>query len=146
MKKLFTATIIFIIPLFLVPMIAGAHTGVDESMPMMGSQEVENARVSQEEFSQMEDVMLKMMNGEELSESEAQEMYSFMQSHHQAGWPVMMGYGGMGMYDSFDRPHMYGNFGSAMSWLYPLMVLVWLAVGVLLLAVLVKRLSRKTYK
>ena len=136
MKKL--AISIFVIGLFAVtPAITNAHTGGD--VVDGGS------AISVTEFEEIQDVMIKMMNGETLTNEEAGEMYEFMGNHHGAldrfGGNQMMGYNnwtpGFGTY-----MHNGIGGGSFAYWLMMLAVLTWLFVGILFSVVLIKKISK----
>ena len=99
--------------------------------------------VTTEEFEAMEDVMLKMMNGEELTAAEAEAMSDFMESHHGASFPMMGSFNGSwNMMSGYDSG--FGMMGGGfLGWLFPLTMLVWLLVGLLLIGVLIRKLTNQ---
>lgn len=131
-----------------IPTLSIAHTGSlgnTDSMPMMSN---ETAGVSAEEFEEIEEVMLKMMNGEELTESQWQEMQEFMEGHHGSFAPfnqMMWNTGGYMNQDMapFRGGMMWGNYGTFMMWIISLSILIWLLVGILLATYLIKKLNKK---
>lgn len=134
MKKILITTLFFT-SLIVMPTVVSAHTNGPD-MPMMNTQDGE---VSQTEFDEVQGVMIKMMNGEQLTDAETSQLTAFMQAHH-SGWEHMMSFGS-GMVGS-SGGHMFdgtGNF-SVLSWIYLLMLVVWLLVGLLLVVVLMRRL------
>ena len=138
MKKLFIA--LFIIGSFVAtPAITNAHTAGD--VPVGGGD------VTVAEFEEIQDVMIKMMNGDSLTNEEAGEIYEFMENHHGA-WggfnsSQMMGYNNNSWMPGFGT-YMHGGIGggSFSYWIMMLAVLVWLFVGVLFSVVLVKKINK----
>jgi len=136
MKKL--AISIFVIGLFAVtPVITNAHIGVGV---VDG-----DSNVSVTEFEEIQDVMIRMMNGETLTDEEAGEMYEFMENHH----GVWDGFGGNQMMGYNSRMPGFGTYmhngiggGSFAYWIMMLVVLIWLFVGILFSFVLIKKISK----
>ncbi|OHA15203.1 MAG: hypothetical protein A3G52_01185 [Candidatus Taylorbacteria bacterium RIFCSPLOWO2_12_FULL_43_20] len=124
---------------------ADAH--VDDAS---GSQSTDKA-VTKEEFAQMEDVMLKMMNGEDLNDAEAGKMVNFMKDHHFSDNNFMMGgySGGQSVRTGYGIPMMSGMMNglggsvySSASWLFFATVITWLFVGILLAIYIIKKLKQ----
>lgn len=132
MKKILIISSI-ILGLVMFSQVADAHMG--EAGNMMYST---SGNISPEEFEEMQDVMIKMMGGEELTESESKEMIDFMQEHHGGYFPMMRGYGMSG-----QAGMMWGTAGSFITWILALTTVVWLLVGILLSIFLVKKISSK---
>ena len=115
--------VIFIMGLFVsMTFITNAH--------MTGSVVGQGNNVSVEEFEEVQDVMIKMMNSEELTDQEAQEMYTFMSKHHQVDGFYGSMFGMMGGYGE--------NSGMMSGWRYSgwiTMALLWtlLALGIITL-------------
>ncbi|MEX0934895.1 MAG: hypothetical protein WDZ70_01035 [Candidatus Paceibacterota bacterium] len=136
MKKILLVTALIIGFLAFSPISVDAHAGAEANTSMMSSE------VSAEEFDEMQSVMIKMMNGEDLTTEESKEMIGFMQSHGEGHWP--MGYGMMSQFDTSDgRYSMMWGGGSALMWLAGFASLVWLFVGILLILFLIKKISSK---
>lgn len=151
MKKIIFAVMLVAFALLSLPASSLAHTGDTgdvqnaDSMPMMSERSA--GEVSPEEFEEMEDIMLKMMNGEDLSGDEWQEMAEFMDSHHGAGFWSMAGNGmmfgsGFGRYGMMDEGFGWGHGSLFARWLFTVTTLVWLLAGILLIAFLFRKLSK----
>lgn len=112
----------------------------------MGTDGIESdTTVTAEEFEAVEDVMLKMMSGEGLTNEEWDRMENFMDEHHESGFGSMMG--GMMMGQGGFGPGMMQNTGGTMAygwmyWLFILTTVVWLLVGILLSLFLLNKLKK----
>ncbi|GEM_PF-5116446 len=96
--------------------------------------------IYQENVDQLQNSMNAMMQGEELTETELQEMASFME---RSGEYNTMPYNQM-MSTGTYYPHHTGITGSFMYWGMPILMIVWLLVGILLIITLTKKiLSQK---
>lgn len=120
--------------------IAEAHMSAG-SAPAEGQ-----SQVTEQEFEEMQDTMIKMMNGERLSQGEAEEMNEFMAGHQGSFVPMMHGYGSDdGWNRGFGGGMMQGGWmggaGMFWSWIMGLAGLVWLLVGILLVVFLFKKIS-----
>lgn len=128
-----------------------AHIGMMAEADHSNSEDSEiagDAMVTTEEFSQIEDTMIKMMNDENLSDDEIVEMYEFMHEHNAREYMMPMhGSGGtyrMPMADWGGGAHMFGQWGTGGGFPYWFSVVnqfVWLFAGVLLVAFLIKKLK-----
>jgi len=131
MKYLKISTIALLALFLIQPIVIEAH--------MVGTNGGENVTV--EEFDEIEGTMIRMMNGEKLSQAELEEMYEFMGDHHGGyGMMSMMGGGDWGGYGN-----MMGFNSSSSSfiyWIFLLTTAVWLLVGLMLLPLLLKKLNK----
>lgn len=136
---------IMLVALFALPLGAGAHGmgmmgwGNDYTAPEMMSY-IEDRALGDEVHEEMEGLMSKMMSGE-LTESEAERMVALMETYPgpygmmMGRVGMMQGYGSYGDGWGSGMPyggHMFGSWGYT-GWLGMLVMIVWLAVGVLLL-------------
>lgn len=105
------------ISVLMIPATGLAHMGVDEGV---------------------EDLMVQMMMGEDLSQAEAQEMIEYMHGEEN-GWFGMMPISGM---MGWGGSYGMGGFGwSFVWWLGLALMFVWLVVGLLAVAHLLKRFN-----
>ena len=145
MKQTIITSLLTLALLITAPIVANAHAGgIDENM--MGG--IANGEVTAAEFDEMQDVMIRMMNGEELSSQEWQEMSKFMGDHHGNSFGPMMMQGGM-MGQQYAQGQPFGgsmmmdwNSGSSfVYWIFVLTMIVWLFVGIVLTILLVRKLN-----
>ncbi|MDP3880767.1 MAG: hypothetical protein Q8Q32_01110 [bacterium] len=143
MKRLLTLTIVSV-------MVLGAFSPMAMAQP--SSESDSTAVITNQDFDAMQDVMVKMMNGQELSSSEWGRMGEFMEEHHGEGGLAVMGMmmGGNMMSDwddnSFAGNRMMGSWSGGLgfvAWIVILNLLVWLLVGLLLSVLLIRRLNKK---
>lgn len=136
--------VLFLVGLLALPAVTSAHLEDSDTMPMMDSQNT--GEVTHEEFEEMEDIMLKMMNGETLTDEEWQEMSEFMESHHGSYMP-MMGFMGFGQnnFPMGGQGMMWGagSGGSFLYWIFYATTLIWLLVGILLVLYLFRKLNTR---
>lgn len=145
MKQIVITSLLTLAILITAPLFAQAHAGeVDGSM--MGG--TESNEITSAEFDEMQDVMIKMMNGENLTSQEWQEMSEFMGDHHGNSFgPRMMQGGMMGQYGQGQVPfggNMMMDWSSDNSfvyWIFVFSMLVWLFVGIVLAILLVRKLN-----
>ncbi len=89
---------------------------------------------------QIQDSMDAMIQGEELTETELQEMVSFMERSREYDTTPYNQMMGNGMY----YPHHTGVNESFVYWGMPILMIIWLLVGILLIITLTKNiLSQK---
>lgn len=142
MKYKLTALVVML--LAAVPVGVFAHGGTTAEEDQSNDADSE---VTAEEFSQIEDTMIKMMNDEALSDDEITEMNEFMSEHNADGFMMPMYDSGgayrMPMSGWSNGTHMFGQWGAAGGfpfWFGFAIQLVWLFAGVLLVAFLIKKL------
>ncbi len=141
--------ILFFLPtmfLAFAPAITFAHGGMMDfgsnsaSFTMM--EQLEDRAMGDETHEEMENLMAKMMTGN-LSEAEAQRMVALMNEYpgpYGMMMNRMMGTGGNWGTMSWGNS---GGFNYSWAWLFWATMLVWLAVGILLIIWLIKKIQGK---
>jgi hypothetical protein len=143
MKQIVITSLLTFAMLITAPLFAQAHVGEIDGNMMGGT---ENSEITSAEFDEMQDVMLKMMNGEELPSQEWQKMSEFMDDHHDTSFGPMMQGGMMGQYGQ-GQPlggNMMMDWNSGNSfvyWIFVLTMVIWLFVGIVLAILLVRKLN-----
>lgn len=90
----------------------------------------------------IESIMNKMMEEEELTKTELQEMASFMESSQNY---TAMPYTQM-MSNNAYYPHNFSTMhGLFMYWVMPITMIVWLLIGILLTIILVKKITSQKH-
>lgn len=131
--------------LIAVPAAVSAHgetTDATDSGTMMGPMMMHTDDVSNETHQQMQEYMHDLQSGD-LSNADAQQMAELMRENHdafsQGTWDTsMMGGQWTPMGGMMGMSGLWGVWG----WLIAVCTLVWLVVGVLLAALLIKKLRQ----
>jgi hypothetical protein len=144
--------ILFIIAsAFLVfPFVVGAHssgTTDAENSPFMMMQQIEDSVVGDELHEEMENLMIKLMSGQSLTQEEITQITSFMGEYPGPHGMMMnrLGYEGynLGIHPNYNSGHMgVGMFGFGLGFIWVTQLLFW---GVLILAIvaLIKWIGKK---
>jgi len=129
----------------MIPGVAHAHgqsTDGTDNNTMMGPMMMHTDEVGVETHEQMQEYMHELFSGD-LSEKEATQMAEIMRENHEAFRQDRNSWMGSGMHGAWNtRGGMMGMSGlwGIWGWLVAAAMLVWLTVGVLLVAFLIKKL------